>query len=158
MAFLRDNSSDVQDNLKHSIKSSMQNDTGEQNVSGPFVNFVTRFHQKHNVQAWSEIPGDCVNEAMHSSFFEQCANPVLMELGRSSSTTIIPSSVLNEVDDEFYRVLNMYNAFLTRAPLSLTKLCRMILGRQGPSHLIRLFQKVTEPKLREYLFHIIDPE
>ena len=48
--------------------------------------------------------------------------------------------------------------FLTRAPLNLTQLCRMVLSRQGTQEVIQLFKKVTSPKVRELLFHMIqDP-
>ena len=124
----------------------------------PYVRIRTRFYQKYDVQSWCEMPGDSSYEEMFSSFKQDCAEPVLRDLGYPITWVIVPSSILNKVDDEFYNLLNMYMVFLTRAPLDLTQLCRMVLSRQGTQEVIRLFKKVTSPKVRELLFHMIqDP-
>ena len=124
----------------------------------PYVRIRTRFYQKYDVQSWCEMPGDSTYEEMFSSFKQNCAEPVLRDLGYPITSVIVPSSILNKVDDEFYNLLNMYMVFLTRAPLNLTQLCRMVLSRQGTQEVIRLFKKITSPKVRELLFHMIqDP-
>ena len=67
---------------------------------------------------------------------------------------IVPSHVLNKLDDEFYNLLNMYMVFLTRAPLILVQLGRMVLSRQGSQELFSLFKDIKSSGLREQLFHI----
>ena len=125
----------------------------------PYVRIRTRFYQKYDVQSWCEMPGDdSTYEEMFSSFKQNCAEPVLRDLGNPITSVIVLSSILNKVDDEFYNLLNMYMVFLTRAPLNLTQLCRVVLSIQGTLEVIRLFKKVTSPKVRELLSHMIqDP-
>ena len=102
------------------------------------------------------MSGDSTYEEMFSSFKQNCAEPVLRDLGYPITSVIFPSSILNKVDDEFYNLLNM--VFLTRAPLNLTLFCRMVLSRQGTLEVICLFKNVTSSKVCELLFHMIqDP-
>ena len=100
------------------------------------------------------MPGEGTCEEMFSIFRKHCAEPVLDNLGCRIKSTIVPSHVLNKLDDEFYNLLNMYMVFLTRAPLTLVQLCRMVLSRQGSQELISLFKDIKSSSLRVQLFHI----
>ena len=136
------------------LKNSIIRGTSKEEKMDPYVKFRTRFYQKYDIQTWCEMPGKGTCEEMFSIFRKHCAEPVLDNLGCRIKSTIVPSHVLNKLDDEFYNLLNMYMKFLTRAPLTLVQLCRMVLSRQGSQELISLFKDIKSSSLREQLFHM----